>query len=370
MGPFSVTGQPNAMGGREVGGLANQLAAHMRFDDPDDRAALTAFWNAPALAPKPGLKAVELFDAVADGRIKAIWIVATNPAASMPRAERVRAALAACPFVVVSDCWPTDTTGARRCGAARRRLGREGRHRHQLRTADFAPARVPARPGEARPDWWQFAEVGRRMGWAEAFAWDVRGRGVPRTCRAVRRTPMTDDGCSTSARSAELGRCGLRRAPPPCPLAAAGGRRQRRRAVVRPGRVSDAGRAGAVGAGGAGSAVRHGRRAVLLNTGRVRDQWHTMTRTGLAPNLMTHTPEPMLTIHPADAAAAGIEHRTPWRDWQPSDGDILLRAELRHSQRRGEVFAPMHWTDRVRFERPRRPGGRRAHAIRSPASRN
>src|ERR1700689_1724240 len=94
MGPFSVTGQPNAMGGREVGGLANQLAAHMRFDDPNDSAALREFWNAPALAPAPGLKAVDLFDAVADGRIKAIWIVATNPAASMPRTEKVRQSLA------------------------------------------------------------------------------------------------------------------------------------------------------------------------------------------------------------------------------------------------------------------------------------
>ena len=95
MGPFSVTGQPNAMGGREVGGLANQLAAHMKFDDPGDRDALTRFWNAPSLAPKPGLKAVDLFEAVLDGRVKALWIVATNPADSMPRAGRVRDALAA-----------------------------------------------------------------------------------------------------------------------------------------------------------------------------------------------------------------------------------------------------------------------------------
>ncbi|MGB7035003.1 MAG: molybdopterin-dependent oxidoreductase, partial [Xanthobacteraceae bacterium] len=110
MGPFSLTGQPNAMGGREVGGLANQLAAHMSFADPADIDRVRRFWNAPRMATGPGLKAVDLFDAALDGKIKALWILGTNPAVSMPRAARVRAALGACPFVAVSDCWPTDTT--------------------------------------------------------------------------------------------------------------------------------------------------------------------------------------------------------------------------------------------------------------------
>src|SRR5262249_53783347 len=109
-GPFSVTGQPNAMGGREVGGLANQLAAHMSFDRPQDVAAVRDFWNAPHLAMRPALKAVHLFQAVHDGRIKALWIAATNPAASMPRAGFVAEALRRCDFVVAADCWATDTT--------------------------------------------------------------------------------------------------------------------------------------------------------------------------------------------------------------------------------------------------------------------
>ena len=100
MGPFSITGQPNAMGGREVGGLANMLAAHMDFDAAAiDR--VSRYWGSARVATKPGLKAVELFDAVADGRIKALWIMATNPVDSMPEADAVRAALRACPFVVV-----------------------------------------------------------------------------------------------------------------------------------------------------------------------------------------------------------------------------------------------------------------------------
>ncbi len=109
MGPFSLTGQPNAMGGREVGGLANQLAAHMAFTS-DDIDRLRRFWSAPDVAARPGHKAVDMFEAVADGRVKAIWIAATNPADSMPRAGRVREALAKCPLVIVSDAWPTDTT--------------------------------------------------------------------------------------------------------------------------------------------------------------------------------------------------------------------------------------------------------------------
>ena len=102
MGPFSVTGQPNAMGGREVGGLANQLAAHMDFA-PDDIERVRRFWQAPAIAENPGLKAVDLFQAVADGRIKAIWIMGTNPVVSLPDADAARAALQRCPLVVVSD---------------------------------------------------------------------------------------------------------------------------------------------------------------------------------------------------------------------------------------------------------------------------
>ena len=98
-GPFSVTGQPNAMGGREVGGLANQVAAHMRFDETGAVDRVGRFWGAPGMARAPGLKAVDLFEAVHDGRIRALWIICTNPADSMPRAERVRAGLERCPFV-------------------------------------------------------------------------------------------------------------------------------------------------------------------------------------------------------------------------------------------------------------------------------
>ena len=338
-GPFSVTGQPNAMGGREVGGLANQLAAHMHFDDPVQRAALQAFWRAPTLAPRPGLKAVELFDAVLDGRIKALWIVATNPAASMPRAGRVRAALAACPFVVVSDCWPTDTSALADVVLPAAAWGEKdgtvtNSERRISRQRPFRQA-----PGQARSDWWQFAEVGRRMGWPDAFAWP--------TAAAVFREHAALSGHANGSRRmfdigglADLDDAGFEAMQPvrwPLP---AGASSESGRLFGQGGFPTPDGRARFV-------PTRYQSLpsvGLRLNTGRVRDQWHTMTRTGLAFGLMTHTSEPMLTIHPIDAAAAGVEQGGLARV-STAEGEILLRADLRHTQRHGEMFAPMHWTD-------------------------
>jgi assimilatory nitrate reductase catalytic subunit len=170
MGPFSLTGQPNAMGGREVGGLANMLAAHMAIESAGDRDRVQRFWQSPRITGKPGLKAVDMFRAIADGRIKALWIMATNPVVSMPDADAVEAAIKACPFVVVSDVLrETDTT--RHAHVLLPSLGwgeKDGTvtnsERRISRQRQFLAA-----PGEARPDWWQMADVGRRMGFAAAF---------------------------------------------------------------------------------------------------------------------------------------------------------------------------------------------------------
>ena len=147
MGPFSVTGQPNAMGGREVGGLANQLAAHMGFERPDDVDRVARFWQAPDIARRAGLKAVDMFQAAGDGRIKALWIMGTNPAVSMPDADRVRAALKALRFRRRFRRHAHRHDALCRCAAARRGLGREGRHGHQFGAPHLAPEAVPARAG-------------------------------------------------------------------------------------------------------------------------------------------------------------------------------------------------------------------------------
>jgi assimilatory nitrate reductase catalytic subunit len=349
MGPFSITGQPNAMGGREVGGLANQLAAHKHFDDPHDRAALTEFWQAPALAPEPGLKAVDMFDAVAEGRIKAIWIAATNPAASMPRADKVRDALAACRFVVVSDCWPTDTTGFADVLLPAAGWGeKDGTVTNSERLISRQRAFRPL-PGEAKPDWWQFAEVARRMGWEKDFAW-TSAAAVFREHAALsghgnHGRHVFDIGALASLDDAAYDALQPVRWPLPAGAVGEGGR-----LFAQGGFPTADGRARAVAVAWSGRPDL-GAHAVLLNTGRVRDQWHTMTRTGLAPNLMTHTPEPLLAINPADAALCAIETGGLAR-LVTDAGSILLRAEVTHSQRRGEVYAPMHWTDQFSSSGP------------------
>ncbi|HHZ08728.1 MAG TPA: molybdopterin-dependent oxidoreductase, partial [Rhizobiales bacterium] len=172
MGPFSVTGQPNAMGVREVGGLANQLGAHMGFDAPADIERVARFWDAPKVARRPGLKAFDMFRAVGDGRIKALWIIGTNPAVSMPDATRVRAALRTCDFIVVSDVTRTDTTRHANVLLPAAAWGEKSgtvtnSERRLSRQRPFLPL-----PGSARPDWDIVCGVARRMGFGGAFAFD------------------------------------------------------------------------------------------------------------------------------------------------------------------------------------------------------
>ncbi len=342
MGPFSVTGQPNAMGGREVGGLANQLAEHMRFDRPDEMAALRAFWRAPNLTTRPGLKAVELFDAVRDGRVRALWIAATNPASSMPRAGRVREALEHCPFVVAADCWPTDTTARAHLVLPAAGWGEKDGTvtSSERRISRQRPFRAP--PGEARPDWWMFAELGRRMGWGDAFAYqgpaEIFAEHAALSALANDGARVFDIGAHAAITPAAYD------ALEPFHWPAPAGRDAPARLFAEGGFPTPDGRARIVPTPVASQPVADPAWPLLLNTGRVRDQWHTMTRTGRAPALLTHTPEPMLALNPADAARLGLAERDLARV-ESADGATVLRVTLSHGQRRGEAFAPMHWTD-------------------------
>jgi assimilatory nitrate reductase catalytic subunit len=344
MGPFSVTGQPNAMGGREVGGLANQLAAHLRFDEPADIDRVRRFWRAKRLATAPGLKAVDLFDAVEAGRIKAIWIMATNPAASMPRAASVRRALEACPFVVVSDCWNTDTTALADvvlpAATWSEKDGTVTNSEHRIsRQRGF---RAP--PGEAKPDWWILSNVARRMGWEDSFAYRTPAEIFRE--HAALSTFENDDtrafdlsaftGLSDSAYE-EL-------KPQRWPAAkhvSEGGRLFGDGIFRTPDR-----RARFIPTPWKPPAARTSRRfPFMLNTGRVRDQWHTMTRTGRVPRLMLHQDEAVVDVAASDArklcVGSGdlIQIRT-------EHGAAVLPAQISDAQRQGEVFVAMHWTDR------------------------
>ncbi|HWU74021.1 MAG TPA: molybdopterin-dependent oxidoreductase, partial [Sphingomonas sp.] len=293
--PFSITGQPNAMGGREVGGLASTLAAHMDFT-PENVARVGRFWAAPNMATKPGLKAVDLFRGVGEGRIKALWIMATNPAVSMPDAGQVREALAGCPFVVVSDVIAeTDTS---RFAHVRLPATAWGEKDGTVTNSERCVSRqrpIFAAPGEARPDWWIVKEVGRRMGWRSAFAYD---RPVDVWREHVRLSAYQNDGAR---------RFRLDRATP--------GNADYE--TMQPFRWGDDAFADGVYPTPDGRArlvtvtQRLGERPLdrwpmTLNTGRYRDQWHTMTRTGLAPRLARHREEPLVEVHPDDAARLDI----------------------------------------------------------------
>ncbi|HZK92196.1 MAG TPA: molybdopterin-dependent oxidoreductase [Stellaceae bacterium] len=347
MGPLSLTGQPNAMGGREVGGLANQLAAHMGFCAADlDR--VRRFWDAPRLTEKPGLKAVDLFDAVLAGNIKALWILGTNPADSMPRAGRVREALAACPFVVVSDCWPTDTTGFADVVLPAAGWGeKDGTVTNSERCISRQRAfRSP--PGEARPDWWMLGECARRMGWGRAFRYsgpaDIFREHAALSAFENAGARVFDIGALADITDEEYER--LR--PVQWPL--------RRGAAPSAGTLRLFGnRSVFPTADGRARFVPTPFRPVaepvskewplVLNTGRMRDQWHTMTRTGRVPRLATHVGEPLLAIHPRDAERFGLIEGGLARI-ESRHGAMVLPTRLSMEQRPGDVFVPMHWTDR------------------------
>ncbi|HVS24405.1 MAG TPA: molybdopterin-dependent oxidoreductase [Gammaproteobacteria bacterium] len=351
-GPFSLTGQPNAMGGREVGGLANQLAAHMDFA-PESVERVRRFWHAPRIATVPGLKAVDLFDALDAGRIKAIWIMATNPVVSMPDAERVRRALARCELVVVSDCVrETDTTACahvllpaatwgEKSGTVTNSERRIARQRQFLRA-----------PGESRADWWIVAQVARRMGFGAQF--DYR-------CPAdiFREHARLSAFENAGARAFDIGACAELTDAEYDALEPFQWPRPVRDASLRPfadGRFfTRSGKAQFVATVPRAPAHRATPEyPLVLNTGRIRDQWHTMTRTGRSARLMGHSPEPFVLVHPLDAARFGLA-AGDLAEVRSATGRVVVRAEVGDGVAPGHVFAPMHWS--AQFASLARVGG-------------
>jgi assimilatory nitrate reductase catalytic subunit len=341
MGPFSVTGQPNAMGGREVGGLANQLAAHMKIEDPAHREIVQTFWESPVIADRAGLKAVDLFQAVGDGRIKAIWIMATNPVDSLPKSWAVEKALQNCPFVVVSDN-VRDTDTARHAHVLLPATGwseKDGTVTNSERRISRQRAFLPA-PGETRHDWWALKEVAARMQWGPAFDYTAPSE-IYREHAAL--SGFRNDGARAFDISwhASMGDIAYNRMKP----------------VQWPVRRNGT---NAIRAGQSGAPFVAAQRSnfvcvkppirntttdgLALNTGRIRDQWHTMTRTAKAPTLSSHYAEPFIALNPDDAARAGIGEAGLVRV-TGADQEIIVRALITDRQGPGTSFMPMHWTD-------------------------
>ncbi len=342
MGPFSLTGQPNAMGGREVGGLANQLAAHMDFH-PADRERLARFWGMERVAAEPGPKAVELFDRVADGRIKAVWILGTNPAVSLPDADRVRAALAGCELVVVSDATAaTDTAASADILLPAAAWGeKDGTVTNsERRISRQRPFRGP--PGEARADWWALAQVGRRLGFPEAFDYPSPA-AVFREHAAL--SGLGNEGARAFDISALAGLSDVeyeRLEPVQWPVTADHPRGRERLFGDRRFLFPD-GRARLVPVTGSVPPGVDDPAELILNTGRVRDQWHTMTRTGKVPRLAEHSPEPYAAFHPEDAARLALAEGGLVRLGNER-GRVLVRVRMDPGLRPGTVFAPFHWS--------------------------
>jgi len=343
MGPFSVTGQPNAMGGREVGGLANMLAGHMALENPNHRRTVQSFWNSPAIADKQGLKAVDLFKAVADARIKALWIMATSPVDSLPDADGVAAALKECPFVVVSEVSRAASSLAfadvvlpaaawgEKDGTVTNSERRISRQRQFLQL-----------PGEVKPDWWQLSEVARRMGFEEAFSYDG-------PAAIFREHAALSDYKNGGTRDFDIGAYqdvsdtvfdGLApfQWPQPADVAA-----RETRFFANGGFFTEGRKATFVPTGFKAPRKRTRRYPFVLNTGRIRDQWHTMTRTGKAARLTSHIAEPFAELNPRDAARLKIAPADLVEVTSPH-GSVLVRALVTDRVGEGEVFVPMHWT--------------------------
>lgn len=399
--PFSLTGQPNAMGGREVGALANLLAAHLDLDNEQHRHLVADFWQAPQpLAVEVGVKACDAADAILDGRIKAIWIMATNPVVSLPDADKFRHALAACDLVIVSDCSvDSDTVKCADIVLPAQGWGeKSGTVTNSERRISRQRAVKPAL-GLAKPDWWILSQVARRMG-LSGFDYDhpseIFNEYVALT--AFKNNPSQSASKNNQPRYLNLAKDlpmpVLSRADyeviPPFQW---GGAR------ITPTQVNLI----AITPSDSASLPnfhhfhQHQRRQnsnksdvknrdkrhntdfdpstvnLRLITGRLRDQWHTMTRTGLSPKLNQHESVPTLTVHPNEAKQLGVEKgdyvqlhsryeqilpnseattidtnnvsKNADTDNENIEQTVLAQIAISDSMRVGDAFMPIHWSN-------------------------
>jgi assimilatory nitrate reductase catalytic subunit len=340
-GPFSLTGQPNAMGGREVGGLSNLLSAHRELANPQHRAEVAALWGVPSVPEKPGKSAIDLFAALKTGEIKAVWIACTNPAQSLPNQPAVREALQAADYVVLQEAYGnTDTADyadlllpASGWGEKHGTVTNSERRITRVRSA------VPP-PGEARHDWEIVVEFARRLG---------KKLGID----GERLFPYADaesifaEHCETT-RGRDLDITGLNYAL----LDSAGPQQWPYPAGAKAGKVrlyedgifpTADGKARFV-------PIKHLSTAdspdadfpISLLSGRMRDHWHGMSRTGTVPRLFNLEDEPLLAMHPCDMRHRGLESGNLVRVTNRR-GEVIVRVEERPGLKKGRAWMPMHW---------------------------
>ncbi len=342
-GPFSLTGQPNAMGGRETGGLAHLLPGYRPVTDPAARAVVERHWGLPAgrLSPRPGRSALEIFEGLAQGEVRAVWILCTNPAASMPDLDAVEKALRQAELVIVQDAYhPTETTRfADVLLPAAQWPEKAGVMTNSERRLTYLPKLVEP-PGEALPDAEIIARFAREMGWKEAFAYDDAAAIFDEFASLTAGTPCDYSGVSHARLRAE----GPLQWPVP--------------AVDHPGtaRLYVDGRFPTADGRARFVPVEHDPPVeppdpafpLTLTTGRVRDHWHTLTRTAKSPALMSRTPEPILELNLHDARRAGIRDGD-FVELTSRRGKAVAQARVTETIREGTCFLPFHWGRRFGF---------------------
>ncbi len=342
-GPLSLTGQPNAMGGREVGGLANMLAAHMGYGAADVE-RVRSFWDAPRMAEGEGLKAVQMFEAIERGEIKALWVMHTNPAVTLPRANAMRAAMAQLDLFVVSEVLEvTDTSlaGAHVMLPATAWGEKDGTVTNSERRISRQRSFLPA-PGEAKPDWEHMALVARHMGFSGfdyAAPADIFREHAQLSALDNDGTRDFDLGAVASIDDTAFA------AMQPFQWPWRQGEEPQQRLFADGHFYTPDKKARLVAVDEPEAAAKRSRRyPFTLNTGRVRDHWHTMTRTGKAIRLARHIGEAFLSVHSEDALELGLREGNYVRVESPH-GAVTLRMQIDNGLQRGSVFAPFHWTN-------------------------
>ncbi|MBD2577340.1 nitrate reductase [Oscillatoria sp. FACHB-1406] len=341
-GPFSLTGQPNAMGGREAGGLSHLLPGYRSVTEARDRAEIEQFWGFPAgqISPQRGRNTWEIITGLESGEVKLLWIAATNPAVSLPDLVRTKRALSQSPFTIYQEAYyPTETTAyAHLLLPATQWSEKTGVMTNSERRVTLCPA-FHKPPGEAREDWSIFAEVGRRLGYEEQFPFQT-------SADVYREFARTTQGrvCDISGLSHEiLQQQGPQQWPFPEPKTENLDSSVSKRLYTNLHFPTPDGRAR--------FAALHSRGLAeppdpdypfVLTTGRLYGHWHTQTRTGRIDKINQMHPEPFIEIHPRDAQKLGIEEgeRVEVRSRR---GKCQFKARVTQAIAPGTLFIPMHW---------------------------
>ncbi len=334
-GPFSLTGQPNAMGGREVGGMANLLAVHKDLNNPEHRKEVSDFWGSNPINPKPGYTATKMFDALDKGDLKAIWIICTNPVVSLPNSNKVERALKKAKFVVVQDISHNSETTkfADLLLPAAGWLEKEGTMSNSERRISYLEKGIEP-PGEALTDaeiLWKFAQAMRYKGFDFNNAEEVYNE----YCKMTKGTNIDISGLSYQ----KLKDNGSIQWPVPTPESEGTPRLfTDKKFYTANGKANFNVPTHTVNQ----SEQPTEKFPLILNTGRIRDQWHTRTKTGKVKRLLTHIDGPYVEIHEDDAKSRGIEQGTIVTV-ENGRGSTRVKAVVHKDIRKGSIFMPMHF---------------------------